>query len=314
MRKIALQISPEARTAYFADYLDVAETELAQVTGLKPEEFVQFGELEFFLLNCPEERDEELLKLSFVQGLFEIGDGSYFPLNKAFEYQLHRDFVFGSKFKGKTNERLTQLLLNVGLSVIDCPIGEPIRLLDPMCGRGTTIMWGMQYGFRCKGIDRDEAALEDIVRNTKKWCKVHRTKNKFERGALGDKKRRNSPRYLDVTLEGQRARFVTGDARKPSEYFGSEKFNLIVSDLPYGIQHFGDGDTRNPLELLSECAVSWREVLAEGGAVVLAFNKKQPKRDQLIAAFESAGWTANEFAAPHRMSESIVRDIVIFTS
>ena len=47
---------------------------------------------------------------------------------------------------------------------------------------------------------------------------------------------------------------------------------------------------------------------------MLAFNKKQPKRDQLIAAFENAGWTTNDFAAPHRMSESIVRDIVIFTS
>jgi len=44
----------------------------------------------------------------------------------------------------------------------------------------------------------------------------------------------------------------------------------------------------------------------------LIFNRYQPKRDALIGAFVDRGLTLREFSAPHRMSESIERDLVVF--
>ena len=90
-----------------------------------------------------------------------------------------------------------------------------------------------------------------------------------------------------------------------------DKFDLIISDLPYGVQHFAQLKNRNPLELLEDCAQVWKNCLKQGGAMVLAFNKNNPKREELIEIFEFVGLQANPFSAPHRMSESIVRDILV---
>lgn len=47
--------------------------------------------------------------------------------------------------------------------------------------------------------------------------------------------------------------------------------------------------------------------------MVLIFNALQPKRAELVEVFEGVGLTAQPFEAPHRMSESILRDLVVFT-
>ena len=45
--------------------------------------------------------------------------------------------------------------------------------------------------------------------------------------------------------------------------------------------------------------------------MVLAFNSYIPKRNELIAAFTDHAMQPLAFSAPHRMSESIVRDVVL---
>lgn len=308
--KVALQISPEAKSAYFSDYLSVAQTELKLVTKDAPFNLRQFGGLDFIEVDIPQQEINSLLRLSFVQGCYQIVNDAFIPLEQTADFLLHDDFVFGSKFKGKTNERLTQLLLNVGLSEINAHDQHKITLLDPMCGRATTLLWAMRYGIQAKGIEQDGKALEDITRNLKRWTKLHRQKHKLSDGFIGGNKKHG--KFIDFSIEQTSMRVATGDARFADQIYKKDKFDLIVSDLPYGVQHFTTSKTRNPLSVIQECVYPWKKLLKKNGAIVLAFNSYQPKREALIQVFEEAGFAAQIFNAPHRMSESIVRDIVVF--
>ncbi|MEM9580490.1 MAG: hypothetical protein AAF891_07355 [Pseudomonadota bacterium] len=304
---LSLLISPEARGAYFADYLSVADAELRACFPGVDVTHRAIGDLDF--LDLAEGDPNALCRLSFVQGVFTRNGASLTPLAVSPDWALHRDFIFGSKFKGKTNERLTQMLLNVGLAVIGKPAGD-VTLLDPMCGRATTLLWAMAYGMRAFGIDEDKNALPDVMRNVRKWAKLTRAKHQIEQGFVAKKNKKGDGAFLDFRAGGTSMRLVQGDAVRAPEIFRKRHFDLIVSDLPYGVQHTS-GTSRNPLKTLKGCAMFWKTCLAEGGAVVLAFNRNNPKRKALEAVFADAGWQIADFQAPHRMSESIVRDILI---
>ncbi len=305
----ALQISPEAKSAYFADYLSVARAELALIAGIEEPRLQQYGELDFFIIDIDEQRCVELLKLSFVQGIYHVAGNHLVPLNMALPFALHPDFVFGSKFKGKTNERLTQLLLNIGLSQVSDPLS--VKLLDPMCGRATTLLWAMRYGIPARGIEIDIQAIPDIQRNVKKWTKIHRQKHLMRDGYIGKANKKGLGRYLDFTADECNFRVVQGDGSTPAESYKKEKFDLIVSDLPYGVQHFASGTDRNPMAVIERCVKPWADILKKHGVVVIAYNKNNPKRDEVVACFEKNGFDVLAHDFSHRMSESIVRDVII---
>lgn len=311
MKRIAVQVSPEAKSAYFADYLNVARQEITKVLGEIPVTYFNAGPLEYFELEENGLNLDKLLRLSFVQGLYAIEGELLRPLAQRADYFLHEDFVFGSKFKGKTNERLTQMLINTGLAEIGADPGDNVKLLDPMCGRATTLLWTMRYGINSRGIEQDPNAIADIQRNLKKWSKLHRQKHKLQVGAIGDSKKKSSGKFLEFSAEECNMRVVTGDARNADQLLKKEKFDLLVCDLPYGVQHFTTKNTRNPLSVIEECAGPWKKCLKKTGAAVLAYNRNNPKRNALINVFQQEGFEAQPFTAEHRMSESIVRDVVI---
>jgi len=312
MKKIAVQISPESKSAYFKDHLQVARQELRQVIGELGLEYRQVGALEFFELECEEDAIPRLLRLSFVQGLYAIEGTRLAPIAQLADFRLHEDFVFGSKYRGKTNERLTQMLINVGLSAIASDSGKHVKLLDPMCGRATTLLWAMRYGITARGIEQDAKAIEDLRQSLKKWTKLHRQSHKLAEGFIGKPNKKGLGKFLDFSADDAMMRVVVGDARQADEIFKKDKFDLLISDLPYGVQHFTTDKTRNPLAVISESAEAWKRCLKTSGAIVLAFNSYIPKRAALIETFEQAGFEALEFSASHRMSESIVRDVVVF--
>jgi len=187
-----------------------------------------------------------------------------------------------------------------------------INLLEPMCGRATTLLWAMRYGLKARGIEQDTKAIEDIHRNLKKWTKLHRQKHKLSEGFIGESKKKKLGDFLDFSAEDTTMRVVNADARNADQIFKKEKFDLIVSDLPYGVQHFTTDKTRNPINVIEECVNAWKSCLKKKGAIVLAFNNNNPKRAKLINLFEKAGFQALSFSAAHRMSESIIRDVVVF--
>jgi len=316
MKKLALLISLRAKSAYFNDLIEVAKAELAWIIAADQAiTYKKIGAMEFLVIEASELQLPLLSTLSFVYGIFEYQHDQLRPLSVEADFKLHEDFVFGAKFKGKTNELLTQLLINVGLQCIEYKNTADVKLLDPMCGRATTLLWGMRYGMKTKGIEQDAKALPDIRQNVKKWCKIHRQKRQFKDGFVGGKATKGKGnKFIEFTIDDTSMRVITGDSANACGLLNNEKFHLIISDLPYGVQHFTTSQTRNPIAVLQDCAKDWSGSLKPGGVIVLAFNRNIPKRKELIAVFAEHDLTTMEFTAPHRMSESIVRDIVVFRS
>ena len=132
-------------------------------------------------------------------------------------------------------------------------------------------------------------------------------------GFIGAPNKQGSGKFLEFSAEESTMRVIVGEACNADQILKEEKFDLLVSDLPYGVQHFTTEKTRNPLAVIEQCVGSWKKCLKKTGAIVLAFNGNNPKREALIEVFGQGGFEPQPFSAEHRMSESIVRDVVIFT-
>ncbi|EAR10997.1 TRM11 family SAM-dependent methyltransferase [Reinekea blandensis] len=311
MSEIALLISPETKSAYFQEAVSVAEQEFRWVMPGFDCRLEQRGPFNFLFTQADAEHYPLLLRLSFCQGLFVCEGDRFQPINLEPEFALHEDFVFGSKFKGKTNERLTQLLLNVGLAALPDHAKAHAKVLDPLAGRATSLLWAMRYGLNAWGIEPDGKAQDDVRQLVKKWCKVRRQSHRLRDGVLGNTGRKKDGQFIEFAVEPVKFRLAQGDARQADQLFPKEKFDLLISDVPYGVQHFAGDGTRNPLSLIEQALPAWKAVMKKHSQLVLAFNSYLPQRDALIQVLGDAGLTVADFSAPHRMSESIVRDVMI---
>jgi len=310
--RLMLLVSPLSKGAFFADRIDVARAELHAHFPECEATLERTPTLEFLNVRLDEAALPELSRLSFVQGIFERTSDGLTPLDQDPGFCLPEDLVFGAKYAGKTNELVTQLAINLALRVADVGSRATPKLLDPMAGRGTTLLWAVRYGIDARGIERDRSALDGLQRHVKKQTKLHRIKHRQSQGFVGRRDRKDRGRFLQYELAGHSLKLVIGDSRDVEELLAGERFSLLVSDLPYGIQHLSREGRRNPLENLARCAESWASCLRKGGAMVVSFNALQPKRSELTSLFVARGLQLQDFSAPHRMSESILRDVVVF--
>lgn len=304
MPDYALLISPRAEAAYFDDALRVARGELSWITGQEGTHWATGG-MDFLIVAA--EDPAPFARLSFVQGVFERHGDGLTPIEIAPDFHLHRDFVWGEKYRGKTNETLTQLLINLALAG---RAPEGLRLLDPMCGRGTTLLWALRYGIEAVGVEQDPAALPEIRRALKKWSKIRRQKHKLSEGWVHKSNRTGIGKHLDFVTDG-RMRVITGDTSDLRELVHRKRFDLIVTDAPYGVQHQGSKDRRSPEDTLLTAIPGWADSLAPGGRMAIAFNSYMPKRATLQDAIAAQGLTCLPTDLEHRMSESILRDIIL---
>lgn len=307
MPSYALLISPRADSAFFADTGRVARAELASFFPTAEIENVSHGDMQFLTLEAKPSALATLLRLSFVQGIFEVTSNGLSPIDQSAGFGLHPDFVWGEKYRGKTNETMTQLLINLCLA--EHPLAE--TLVDPMCGRATTLLWGMRYGLKTAGVEQDPQAMIDLQRGLKKWTKVHRIKHKLDQGWVHKSNKNGIGKYLDFAADGGSMRVVTGDTTDIKSLLQNRKFDILATDIPYGIQHLGGKNTRNPLETLRAAAPAWVATIKAGGVAAIAFNSYMPKREALSEVFTDCGLEILTTKVEHRMSESILRDVLL---
>lgn len=307
MPRYALLISPRADAAYFAQAVDVAQSELALALPNQAAILSSAGDLRFLIVDANAADLATLLRLSFVQGVFEVGENGYHPIDETAGFSLHPDFVWGEKYRGKTNETLTQLLINLSLSANP----DAKSLCDPMCGRGTTLLWAMRYGLKATGVEQDPLALQDIQRGLKKWTKLHSQKHKLTQGWTQKTNKKGTGRYIEFSAEGTSMRVVTGDTTKTPELLQNRKFDILATDVPYGIQHMGTANTRSPIDTLRDAAEGWTRSLKPNGVLAIAFNTYMPKRAELQSVFADQNLVEIQTNVAHRMSESILRDVLV---
>lgn len=316
---VALLLSPLTHGAYHDAVEDVALAELLlHFPGSQPATR-RVGELTFIVAELAPGELPTAARLSFVQGIFAhhgtTTDGTLqlAPLPVDPGWTLPRELVFGAKYRGKTHELFTLLALNVARQLCTVAPERATKVLDPMAGRGTTLLTAARCGLNAVGIEQDGAALGDLQRHVRTRCKLHRVRHTLTTGTVGPRNAKGRGRFVQVDFEQARIKLITGDARQPAASVHQERFPMIVSDLPYGVQHRGPGGWRDPSSVLRACAPQWAERLLPGGSLVLGFNALMPKRDVLQGIFEDAGLVPHPFAAPHRMSASILRELAVFT-
>jgi len=128
---------------------------------------------------------------------------------------------------------------------------------------------------------------------------------------LGGKKNNKSGHFIQFEFPKTHIRVIHGDSQASPILLKKQKFDLIVSDLPYGVQHFTSDGERNPLKVIENSISGWANCLKPKGFIVLAFNSLNPKRSLLSQVFINQGYKVLSFSAAHRMSESIIRDILV---
>ncbi len=331
--RYALLVSPSTNRVYAqsAAALAVAEVQVvsAQVLSGALGEIEQqtLGGVSYVTFSAPqldELSTSWLSNLAATFALFSLDDtGKLSPLDLQRWDQLDSDLVSIQKYAGKTNEAFTKLLFNVTLAASAfARERRPLSVLDPLCGRGTTLNQALMYGFHATGVEVDKKDFEAYALFIQRWVKDKRLKHSAVLGHV-----KGHPKLdleLGVTKEryksgdALRVNYVSADTHAVSEVFQPRSFDLIVTDAPYGVQHgaqSGDATSRKPLELLTSALPLWRAALRPGGAIGIAWNNLVARREKLaqllaengLEVCDSAGYRSFE----HRVDTSIQRDLIV---
>ncbi len=232
------------------------------------------------------------------------------------------------KYPGKTNELFTKLLLNVTVwSGASAAPDRPLRVLDPLCGRGTTLNQVLMYGWHAAGIDVDQRDFDAYAAFVRTWLKDKRLKHTADISPVRRDGRRVGRRFraeLASTREDWKARHtltldvanidttLTRALHKPAS------FDAIVTDAPYGVQHGSRADgrlARSPLDLLRAALPGWVEVLRPGGALGLSWNTRVAARGEALGVLADAGLEPLDEGPyrqfEHRVDQAIQRDLLV---
>ena len=272
-----------------------------------------------------------LSNLSAAYALFAF-DGEFLrPLELHPLDRYDDDLISIPKYSGKTNEQFTKLLLNATVlssSFADDMLTRRMRVLDPLCGRGTTLSQAVMYGYDAAGVEINLKDFEAYSSFLSTWLKRKRVKHHLAVGPLR-RDRQVIARKLDVTVGPDKESYKAGDTQhvevlqadtaEADQYFRRGSFDVLVTDAPYGVQHgsrtSGNTRSRNPLELLADAGPVWAGLLRSGGALGLAWNTLVASREDAAEVLMDAGLEPlNEgpyLNFRHRVDQSILRDVLI---
>jgi hypothetical protein len=297
--KLALKITPQRSTQYAQMTTALAAPEFlsspwkAVVKGLEP---VVLAGHEYLLVEVEDGAWQSPLLLDVLGRLGATSEAyEYFerigevagPLLHPIE-STARPFVpfamaEARRYRGKTNETFTRVLLNVALFAGEYSqrLTEALRILDPLSGGGTTLFLALAYGYNAFGIEEDRQDVETTAVFVRQYLGSEHIafKEVDERG------RRAGRRYqFAVGKKGDTRQLVltNGDTRDAMihmrEVVGGPKMHAVVGDLPYGIQHFAEVE-----DLLGGALPVWEEMIVPGGTLALAWNATRIERGEMLA-------------------------------
>ncbi len=270
-----------------------------------------------------------LSNLSSLHALFEVEpDGRLRPITLVPRQVLDGDLVTIQRYVGKTNEAFTHLLVNVALGASGDAFarllrGERVRLLDPACGRGTSLNRAALYGMDAFGIDIDRRGVEAYDGFFTTWLQDKRLKHAVERATL--RKGRASPAHRTTITYGpgkdrsehRVVDVVHDDTVSARDHVKERSMDLLVCDLPYGVQHGATAASeldRGPDRLLEQALPVWFDLLRPGAAAALAWNRRTLARPRLVELVTGAGFRVAEpddDAFVHRVDRAITRDVLV---
>ena len=134
------------------------------------------------------------------------------------------DLITIPKYAGKTNEQFTHLLLNVTLlssAWASSLVEGGLRVLDPLCGRGSTLNQALVYGYDVAGIDLDGKDFEAYAGYLRTYLQRKRIKHKLETVPVRRNKRLVARRLTgSIVARGERPLSVDVVHARTAYFFG----------------------------------------------------------------------------------------------
>jgi tRNA G10 N-methylase Trm11 len=195
-------------------------------------------------------------------------------------------------------------------------------VLDPLCGRGTTLNQALVYGYDVAGIDLDGKDFEAYAAFLRTYLQRKRIKHKLETNPVRREKRLVARRLTASITREERTLgvdVVHADTTAAADFFKPESFHAVVADAPYGVAHgsrtVAAGLRRSPLQLLDEAVPGWARLLRTGGALGISWNTLVARREAAADVLAAAGLTVLEDGPygqfRHRVDQAITRDILV---
>lgn len=330
--KYCFQLLPHANSHYRKSQENLGAHELGcmlSAFGLDPEiRLEMIGGSAFFTFEndpLPAAALQRLAQHSSLLLMAQEENGLLRPLDALRQDYLPREVSEVLKYKGKTSATFTRMLINCALSAagITDPAGK--TLVDPLCGRGTSCLCALEMGMNASGIDLDKNDLNELINYFVRYMTRGRYKHKLTQAAETCGKK-NVPTAL-FTLADTKEHFLQEDVRRMKLYLADTTMagsllqkhpaDILVADLPYGIQHAPqDGKRAGSFDsLLVKAMPSWHKALKKGGAMALSFNRLTTKPEMLAEACGNAGfrvltggpWQDNA----HFVETAVTRDLLV---
>lgn len=338
MPRYALLLKANANRVYGAAAFDLACAEVATLNRgpldvtVTSAERGTLGGVSYLLVDtsAPLGADhvDLLSNLSSLHALFAVEGELLRPLPITPRIVMDEDVTTIQRYAGKTNEAFTHLLVNLALAESGMfprlLAGERVVLLDPACGRGTSLNRAVVYGMDAHGIELDQRDVEAYTTFILTWMKDKRLKHQLEQAKL--RKGRDTPAHrITVTYGRGKDRsahrvvdIVHDDTLGARAHLKARSIDVLVCDLPYGVQHGSHADVgrlhRGPAGLLRQALPVWAELLRPGGAIALAWNRNTLARPTLAELVAGAGLElrdSSDDAFVHRVDRAILRDVLV---
>jgi SAM-dependent methyltransferase len=261
-----------------------------------------------------------LSNLSSIYALFEVVEPDLLrPVGLNPLAHFDDDLITIPKYAGKTNEQFTRMLLNLTVLASDADLlGGAITVLDPLCGRGTTLNQALVYGYRGIGVELDGKDVDLYASFLRTYLQRKRIKHRTELNPV----RRNGKlvgRRFEAHIGADTSVTVLhADTVRARDLLKAACADVIVVDLPYGVahgSHAGGALARGPLALLREAAPVWAELLKPGGALGMSWNTHVAKRADAAGVLADAGLVPVDDAyhqeLEHWVDQAITRDVII---
>ena len=253
-------------------------------------------------------------------------DGLMRPLRRHVQGVMPDDLPHVLKYKGKTNADFTQMMLHCAKAASDfATSSEALRVLDPMCGKGTTLFCALCEGHDAVGVDMDLKALQETDNYFERSLKLHRIKHKRTEQSLTLKGGNARAVAYTAAPDAQsmkdgsalKLELIGGDAARLGELVKPGSVHLIASDLPYGVQHAPKekGGLSSLGRLVQRVAPGCARALKPGGALAFSFNIFTLRRKEVEQVLTEAGLhvlSEGPYADfSHWVEQAVERDVVV---
>lgn len=292
--RIAAQLAPQRSTQYSNLARDLARPELLASPlgpGLQDVSFCSIAGRDYLQFSLVEPLNAErvglLASMAMIGGVFEVFDSIgdvagplLRPIEAVRPTFISPDMAATRRYKGKTNEDFTHFLCNMAKHASDFHDSDwsTLAVVDPLCGGGTTLFTALSLGADVAGLDLDRTDIESTATFITQYCR----ENRIALTAKEERLRKLGARRWLFQIgreDRRRCMLAHGNAGQTGELLaGFGRVHLIVTDLPYGIQH------RGPLHgLLADCLPGWTELLVSGGAIAFSWDSTRLEREEMMA-------------------------------